>query len=222
VLEEEVEDESVPVEKRVDAIRMLGETHAQLASETKKLGLTGPWVQHQLAAMGCFFRYATIAGESDPEMAHYVLALYYHLAGEDAPETRTPLFYTHAELFERLKTFVAAAPDEPHARFLLAKHAALSDPRLGLPHAKEAAKAAKAALTTPRRVPVDSSLVWRSLILAATCVDALRAASKAKEEQVMRASQVRKLVDLAAKEGAPEIVLGAMRTEKQAQEIQEG
>lgn len=207
VIEEAAEDEAVPLERRAEAIRMLGETNALLASECLRLGGPeakkngGPWLTHQMVAMSCLFRYAVLAEPVDPEMAHYSLALYYHLAGD------VEWMYGHEELFHRLKTFTELAPESAEAKFLLAKHAVLTDPRLGLPHALEAAKAAKATRDKMRRAPFETSLVWRALLMAARCAEEVAGRAKSKEEQVMKQAQARRWLTLAVQEGAPKELL---------------
>lgn len=202
VLEEAASDAAVPMEQRADAVRMLGETHALLASEYVRAGgeeaktRGGPWLTHQMIAMSCFFRYAVLAEPSDPEMAHYALALYYQLAGD------VSWLYAHEELFHRIKVLVDLAPELVEAKFLLARAAVLTDARLGLPHALNAAKAARDAAGTTRRAPLETSLVWRSLLMAARCAEAIGQDAKSGEEKLAKMSQARRFMELAIKEGA--------------------
>lgn len=211
VLEEMVDDESLSLGEREDAIRMLGETHALIAAHIKdkaEKNEPGPetaWLTHQMTAMSLYQRYTLMAAKHDPEMSNYVLALYYSLA------EAIPGMYSHEELVQRLTMFTAAVPDSPEAHYVLAKHASYIDARLGLMHAVKAAKVAREAMDKPRRASLEMTLQWRSLVMASACADQLARDAKDLNDKVVKAAQAKKLMAAAVSVGAPKRLLEEMK-----------
>lgn len=211
-LEDTVEDESLTLEQRAGSMIFLAETHALIARDIKERGQGtippgGPWLTHQMAAMSLYLRYAEIGEQPnrpgyDPHKVQYALALFYSLAGE------MPWLYTHAEMAARLARLVQAAPKLPEAHFLLAKHAAQIDPKrgpkLGLFHALEAARVAREARKSPTYEVTETSIEWRSLLLASACADRLHQDAPSAEERLRKGTQAKKLLEAAIAAGAPQ------------------
>jgi len=220
IFEDTVEDDSLTLEQRSTAMLFLAETHMLLAvdyieqrgGKLDKIEPGSPWLSHQMAAMALYWRYAQIGEQPgrpgySPEKVHYAIAQYYSIAGQ------IPGLYTHEEIARRLKLLAEqAAPKMPELRWLFASHLAkhaeeinsVPDLKMALYHAIEAAKLARQARLEPTNYEVsETNIEWRGLLLAADCAEVLGKMADSKEEQVLKASQARKLYEAAAKAGAP-------------------
>jgi hypothetical protein len=174
-----VGDESLSLEQRAHAIFFLAETHAAIGGmicKRNERGLPvidgGPFFSHQLAAMALYMRYAMIAEQPDreaydPNKVHYALTLYHMLAEQVG-------IYQPLEMAQRMEAIVSVAPNQPEARFLLARAAMRVDVRKGLFHAIAAAKVAHAAKENPTREVTEASLEWRCWHMAAACAQQLK------------------------------------------------
>jgi hypothetical protein len=221
-LQDIVEDESLSLEERGGAILFLAETHALIAADYKEqsggnITPGGHWLSHQMAALALYWRYAQLGEQPDrpgynPHKVRYALALYYSLIADvPGPGGHFPKLYTHAEIAQRLEMLVTIAPDLPEARYLLAKHAAQSDPvtgpKIGLYHATEAAKVARRARANPTYEVSETTLEWRSLLLASACAEHLQKAATSRAENLRQGALARKLIEEAVAVGAPLEVL---------------
>lgn len=171
-LQRMVEDESVAIEDRAQAIWFLAQTHEALADEHPRTA-GGPWLSHKMAAMALYMRRAEIGGP-DKAKVNYARFRFLNVAESIG-------FYDDGELLARLEPLAKAEPTLPEVRYMIAVHAAQMDARRGLLLAEEAAKVAREARAKPTHLPTDARLEWLSLRLAAECAWALGNKKRARE-----------------------------------------
>lgn len=183
VLTEIVADESYTLAERCRAIYFLADSHTALAAEHSADEKGGPWLTHQMTAMSLYWRCGQLMEESASPAHDHAKALlayffYFHIADKVG-------LYTNEELFQRVQALTVADPRQPEARFLLAKCAALIDPRRGLFLAEEASRVAreereKIGTDEGRHVPTDARIEWTALHIAATCAKDMKNEDRAR------------------------------------------
>ncbi len=164
-------NETHELEERAQAIWFLAQTHEALANEFTAKVPGGPWMEHKLNAMSLYQKRSEL-GE-DPIKSSYAWLCSLKIADQIG------FLYTHEELIGRLNIIVEMSPKLPEARVMLALHSAQLDARKGLYLAEEAARIARIAVEESAKgdqsnfLPIDSSMEWQALRIAAECAKAL-------------------------------------------------
>jgi glycosyltransferase involved in cell wall biosynthesis len=169
-----VEDESIPLVERANAIWFLARTHEHVAENNcDRNEVGGAYITHKMAAMALYRRRAELeahyAKESGVNLAEsedkasICLFSYYRIA-------ETLNLYSPDELVWRLQKIVSEFKEKhPGLYWMLAAQAAQLDAETGLQAALTAADVAREAKKTPTGTPNDSRFEWLSLLLAIEC-----------------------------------------------------
>jgi hypothetical protein len=173
-LQKLVEDESMPIVERANAMWFLAQTHETLAeNECSKDEPGGAWLSHKMAAMALYrrraeleFHYANLNGLDIfkvEDKAAVCLFAYYRIA-------EAINLYDHAELVWRLQKVVDDfGSKHPGLYWMIAAHTAQLEAETGLKSALLAADVAKADRQAPSGTPKDVRFEWLSLLLAIEC-----------------------------------------------------
>lgn len=181
-----VADESKSLSERLESMLQLAETHFVVgehehknADKMKKLG--GQWLSHFFASMAMYSRFAGIAESFALKMKEinqpdwqflFQRAMYAQLMYLQVAETFG--LFEPSELVKRLDMVAQMAPQLPEAHWALARNAALVDVRKAIPLAMRSAKVARMIYDKPVLGPVDITLEWQSLRLAAECARVIK------------------------------------------------
>ncbi len=165
-----VEDDSKSLEERAQAIWFLAQTHEYLADEHPREPGSS-WLSHKLAAMALYWRRHELGG--DVEKMNYALYRFFNAA-------ETAGFFGHAEMVERMKHVVAAAPTLPEARYSLARHMMEINPKQALALAEDAARVSRESRLKPSHMPSDARVEWLAYRLAVECSMMLKEPKRAK------------------------------------------
>lgn len=169
----EVEDESLSLEARGQAMWFLAQTHEALADEKPRVP-GGPWLSHKMAAMALYQRRAELGG-TDEKKVHYATFRYLNVAEQLG-------IFGHAEMLARLELLAEMEPNIPEVRYMIAAHAAAIDVRRGAYLAEIAARVAREVREAPSsHLPTDGRVEWLSLKLAAECAKASGNTERAKK-----------------------------------------
>lgn len=189
-----VEDESVPVEDRVDAMYQLAETHFILGefdrNETGERERGGRWLSHLFQAMALYTRTAEVVETKgsrvyNAERAVYCQCMYLHVAESFG-------LFEPSELVKRLSYLAQFAPNLPEAHWMLAKNMAKIDVKKAMSLALKSAKIAHEVYKRPLYGAIDTNIEWYSYLLAAKCA-----------QQIQDETLQRKFASMALGAGAP-------------------